>query len=294
MISLFLNHSPNKVIKIKKRIKASSGATYEIQDRISSGGNAVVYQCQHSITGVTYAIKIQLTDGRKMKDRFIQEVKLIRSIEHEQLVKYIDEGAVDGETTNKNNKVTIKILDFLIMELAEKNLSDYIKYDQPKIQYADYIGQFKGLALALAALHDKAIHRDIKPENILINGETWLLSDFGLCKYNYPDGPEISSPNEKIGPRYWMSPESLNSTIGNTDDISKQSDVYQLCSIYWYVVTGRIPVGVVCEEDWRGPSHLFEVIYNSLSHDPKKRPKDGKDLYNMLNEVTLNEAFSAI
>jgi serine/threonine protein kinase len=33
-------------------------------------------------------------------------------------------------------------------------------------------------------LHEKAIHRDIKPDNILISNGRWLLSDYGLCKFD--------------------------------------------------------------------------------------------------------------
>lgn len=288
MISLFLNHSSRNVIYIEDTIKASSGAIYEIQERINSGGNAVVHQCQQIITGEIFAIKIQLAINEKMSNRFTQEIQLVKSIEHEQLVKYIDTGTIIG--LSGPNKKSRKNYTFLIMELAEKNLTDHLKKPDFNISYADYIGQFKGLALALAALHEKAIHRDIKPDNILINGNTWLLSDFGLCKYIDHDGPDISGPGEKIGPKYWMSPESLNRTVGNVDDISKQSDVFQLCSIYWYVVTGRIPAGIVSEEDWNGPPLLFEIIFHSLSHDPAKRPKDGKELHDLLEEMSLKEA----
>lgn len=290
-VYLFLGHKRGEGVHIVENIKASSGDIFEIQDRIASGGNAVVHRCQHTITGDLYAIKFQLNYGEKMRKRFIQEIQLIKQVNHEQLVRYIDDGEVEG-LNNKKRSISLK---YLIMELAENNLYNYLGHSHPNIQYAEYIGQFKGLALALATLHERAIHRDIKPENILINGGTWLLSDFGLCKYNDDqEAPDLSSDNEKIGPKFWMSPEALNRTIGNTDDISKQSDVYQLCSIYWYVVTGRNPAGVVCKEDWKGPPHIFDVIFNSLSHDQNKRPRDGKELFDLLEKVTLDEAFSAI
>ncbi|MCP4370367.1 MAG: protein kinase [Deltaproteobacteria bacterium] len=105
------------------------------------------------------------------------------------------------------------------------------------------MAQFKGLTSALAALHDKALHRDIKPENILIKGETWFLGDLGLCKFFDHDQKDITNEKEPIGPRYWVSPEAVNRMVGNSDEITKKSDVYQLCSIFWFVVTGRHPSG---------------------------------------------------
>ena len=37
-------------------------------------------------------------------------------------------------------------------------------------------------------------------------------------------------------------------------------------------------VGIVSEEDWNGngPEELFQVIYDSLSHDSSKRPRGGE------------------
>ncbi len=69
---------------------------------------------------------------------------------------------------------------FVIMEKADENLISYLK-SHDTIGYETYAAQFRSLCEALESLHQHAIHRDIKPENILVRGETWVLSDFGLC-----------------------------------------------------------------------------------------------------------------
>ena len=87
-----------------------------------------------------------------------------------------------------------------------------------------------------------------------------------------------------------MSPEALNQLVGNDDEISKSSDVFQLCSIFWFVVTGRHPSGIICREDWgTSPDSIFEVIFNALSHNPTRRPSDGQELFDLLNQATLGE-----
>ncbi len=136
-------------------------------------------------------------------------------------------------------------------------------------------------------MHQKAIHRDIKPENILIKGDTWFLSDLGLCKYTEGDGDDISLEHEVIGPRYWMSPEAINKMLGNTDVISDRSDIFQLASVFWYVVTGRHPIGVVSKDDWNGPVNIFEPIFRSLSHNPDHRISNAQELLSNLEAATF-------
>ncbi|WP_226617756.1 protein kinase [Cytobacillus firmus] len=293
-ILLYLEHKKNHVFYIENIIRTTSGKEYEIGERVSNGGNAVVYKCTERISGDEYAAKFQLTPyNSKRIERFKQEVSLLKDINHEQLINYIDEGEVCFRKKDKTSRKLVperrKKIPFLIMRLANGNLTEHLK-DRKVIKYAEYISQFKGLADALKVLHEKAIHRDIKPENILVSGETWLLSDFGLCKFNDNDPNEdLTADNEVVGPRYWMSPEALNKHIGNEDEINKSSDVYQLCSIFWYVVTGRHPLGIVSKEDWKenGLDELFQVIYDSLSHDSNKRPNDGEELLQRITAATI-------
>ncbi len=288
-IDLFLNHKRSEVFRISEKVKASSGKEYEISDRVDCGGNAVVYRCVETISGEEFAIKFHLSLAPKRKQRFLREIELLRQIQHEQLIKYIDHGEVTGSMGEKWSGRTLPRdvrLAFLVMPLADSNLATLLR-GNGNLLYEDYIGQFKGLARALSVLHQKAVHRDIKPENILVMGETWMLSDFGLCKF-HDCSEEITLDHEAVGPRYWMSPEAVNKAIGNLDEISKRSDVFQLCSVFWFIVTGRHPGGCVSREDWSGPENIFKLLLDALSHDEKKRPSDGEQLAEFLDSVTLS------
>lgn len=287
-IDLFLNHRHRDVFRIPEKVKASSGREYEVSDRIDCGGNAVVHRCVETISGEEFAIKFHLSLTDKRIQRFGREIELLQQIQHEQLIRYIDHGEVTGSMTQKvAGRVVSKNMNlaFLVMALADSNLTTLLRNNKT-ILYEDYIGQFKGLARALSTLHQKAVHRDIKPENILIKGETWMLSDFGLCKL-HGCAEEITTDNEAIGPRYWMSPEAINRAIGNPDEISKRSDVFQLCSIFWFIVTRRHPSGCVSQGDWSGPENIFKVLLDALSHDENKRPSDGGRLAELLDSATL-------
>ncbi|MCK9588026.1 MAG: protein kinase [Terrimicrobiaceae bacterium] len=288
-IELFLDHRSRLVFRIDERIRGASGNFYEITERIACGGNGVVHQCVDLVSGDELAIKFQLSNDSKRRTRFDREIELLKQIKHDQLISYIDDGEIAASIHDSGRNKGTGLIPYVVMPLAESNLFNVLRRDSMRPRYEEYIGQFKGLAKALSVLHERAIHRDIKPENILVKGETWILSDFGLCKFN-ESGGELTDEDEPVGPRLWMAPEGINRILGNADTISKQSDVYQLCSIFWFIVTGRHPSGCLCRDDWTGPENLFQLLFDALSHNAAKRPMDGARLVEMLEEATLPPA----
>jgi serine/threonine-protein kinase len=260
---------PDSVIVENKKI-------YKVLGLIGKGGNAEVYKCVNEAMGIEYAIKFQIKLHKNRISRFNKEIKLNKEIDsHQHLIKYIDSGTYDKYP-------------FIIMDIAEKTLTEQFK-DQESFSKEEYFAQFRGLSKALAYLHKKAIHRDIKPDNILISNGVWLLSDYGLCKFDSDTMQDsITRDGEKVGPVFWMSPEANNINCGISDDISKSSDVFQLASIFWLVVNGKHPTGILREEDWNGPKNLFEPIFKALHNNKNIRPKNGKEFANLIEEaITL-------
>lgn len=220
---------------IEDEIVSFSGKSYELLDRIGSGGNGAVYECIDS-SGSIYAVKFLLQLSPKSQKRFDQEVSLLERINHPHIIRYVDKGKVD----TVNSKGQAVELPFVIMERADRNLVDYLRSVE-SVPYEIYAAQFRGLCEALAEIHKVAIHRDIKPENVLIKGETWVISDFGLCTFLDPEEHrEITKPNEKVGPAFWMSPEAVDCSYFQSDLIGTYSDVFQLCAVFVFVLTKRL------------------------------------------------------
>ena len=248
---------------------------------LGCGGNAIVYQCSNAVTGEQCAIKIQVVNNPERQARFKREVQLLTDVHHDQLMTGIASGSMQLETKENGER----LCPFAIMSLADTNLNDLIRLNSTALSEELLWGQYRGLSGALAVLHTKAIHRDIKPQNILVRGDNWILADYGLCKFLDDEGPEVTIEGEKIGPRYWMSPESMNRIIGNRDEISKASDVFQLASVFWFAATKRHPTGIVKSSDWHGPPKIFEVLESALSHDPQSRPQDGREFHERIEEA---------
>lgn len=262
------------VYSIKPQIYADSGEVYDMQEYLGSGGNATVYEvidCE----GTAYAVKILLNLSARNISRFQQEIRVLREHNHPHLIKCIDEGTI--EATKEGKKYT---LPFMIMEKADYNLKDYLK-KRGTVKFEEYISQFCGLSEALSVLNKRVVHRDIKLENILVIGERWVLSDLGLCSFLSKDEHEdLTRSGEKVGPKYWMSPESINKIYDTHIEIIPASDVFQLAAVFWFVVNGKYPLGIVTREDWVNKDvEICELLMQSLSHNFEVRPKNGEELY---------------
>jgi len=269
---------------IDNDIYAASGKSYEISERIDRGGNAAVHECINN-EGDVFAVKFQLSNGDRNIERFEQEIKALKEINHPQIIRYIDHGTVNL----LNRKGEERSIMFLIMEKADSNLIAYMT-NHEKIGYEIYAPQFRGLAEALKVLHQHAIHRDIKPENILVKGETWLLSDFGLCSYlDESEHQDITCVNEKVGPKFWLSPEAIDQRYFGEQEISTFSDVYQLCAVFWFVLTRHHPTGLLTLEQDELDPEIIGVISRSLMNDCHCRPQNGKELYDLMCKVTFDK-----
>lgn len=271
-----------KVHNIPSDIIGTSGKLYNlVQDgRIGNGGHAAVYKCIDIATEKEFAIKFQLNFSNKAIKRFENSINVLKNINHNNLLKYIDNGIV----ISKKNK---RIL-FMIMELYENGdletkLCKEKKFYKPEI----YAVQFLNLASALASFHKISIHRDIKPANILLGSQNWVLGDYGLCTFLH--GDRITADTERVGPVLWMTPEAINKAISVKDDINKSSDVYQLAAIFWFIVNHKHPTGILTKEDWKGPKWLFPPIFKALSHNKAKRYQDGRAFYKALKRAQRNQ-----
>ncbi len=283
-MEIYLNQ--DKVYHIDDEIVAISKKSYEIGDRMGSGGNGAVYECI-SQEGEMYAVKFLLSFSKKRKQRFQQEILLMKRLSNPHIIRYIDEGVIEGK--NNKNMVHGQEILFVIMEKADSNLKDLLLHNSI-IPYESYIPQFRGMCEALKELHQYAIHRDIKPENILIKGETWLLSDFGLCEFLDPaEHCDITGENEKVGPIFWISPEAANKYYFGKDEIGTYSDIYQMGMIFAFVIMKKFPAGMLDESSGLDTTKEMQVIIlKTLANDYLKRPKDGGELLKMINEATID------
>lgn len=264
-------------VKVPTQVTADNGHIYVIEEQIGAGGNAVVCQCTDQYDGNLYAIKfLASTRDNSRLPRFHLETQLLRTLsvtQHDHLIRFITNGEVEGRVFDfKRKRLEPKSMPFFIMERASQTLREFIVSSEIPIPPEIYFAQFRGLVSALELLHRHAIHRDIKPENILVVGERWAISDFGLCTNLEVHGfNDLTQAGQIPGPRFWMSPEANNRHVGLDDEINYASDVFQLAAVFWWVVNRRHPSGVLAREDWLGIDSLYDPIVTALQHSQRRR-----------------------
>ena len=215
---------------------------YRLIEVFGRGGMGEVWLAEREDeggSGQQVALKI-LRRGMNSEDivaRFIQERRILASLEHPGIARFIDGGMTDDD------------LPYFVMERV---------HGQPITEYARHqsLGVRERVLLLLAVCDAVAyaqqrlvVHRDLKPSNVLVddNGRVRLL-DFGIAKMleHAPDGRVTASGLYAMSPAY-AAPEQI---LGQP--ISTATDVYALGLLAYELLTDRLP-------HQRGTASLVEL-----------------------------------
>ena len=201
------------------------GGRYTVQDRIGTGGMAIVYRGLDNVLGRTVAIKTMLpqyANDPSFAARFKQEAQAAAALQSPYIVSVYDWGK-DGDTY------------FIVMEyLRGTDLKSGIKkhgaLDGRKVAQ---IGSQISQALSVAHKHD-IIHRDIKPQNIMVQPDGNIkVMDFGIARAK---NSHLTQDNNVLGTAHYVSPEQ---TQGK--ELGPTSDIYSLGIVMYEAATGEVP-----------------------------------------------------
>ena len=201
-------------------------ADHVIRGVLGRGGMGVVYRATHVPLDREVALKLispQFSTDDEFRRRFRREFRAMASIQHPHVIPIYHAGEEDGLLY-----VTMRFVDGTdLARLLHKE-----KRLEPA-RAARLVGQ---IAEALDAAHAAGIvHRDVKPANILIDGETALLTDFGLMK-DTRSTTQITQAGTVIGTFDYAAPEQLRE-----GPIDARADVYALGGVLYQALTGKVP-----------------------------------------------------
>jgi serine/threonine-protein kinase len=226
----------------------TSGARYEMRDRIGEGGMGEVYLCADHRVGRDIAMKVirpARSGSEDARRRFIREARVQGQLEHPSVVPVYDLGKdANGSAYFTMRRVHGKTLEQVIDELFDGNAATHKEWTRHKLLTA-----FSSACLAVDFAHARGIlHRDLKPDNVMLGdfGEVYVL-DWGLAKTVEPGTEETESkravtPDPIVGeaPRTvfgtvmgtpgYMAPEQA--TRGEVA-IDARADVYAMGSILY-------------------------------------------------------------
>ena len=242
---------------------------YELVKKIGTGSFSAVVLCRHIQTRAYYACKVvcrQLLVEQNIFDRFEQEVRVLQSLRHPNIVH------LEHIVYTEDNI-------YLIMEYCMRGeLFKYIASIGP-LEEGLVIRMFRQIAEALDFVHSHNIaHRDLKPENILLDQDmNAKLADFGLCHATSAQKLLVTP----CGSPFYAPPEIIN----NVEYDGKRADVWSLGVVLYTMATGSLPwtetnqtqlFQQIREADIVIPSRLHpalrELLQMMLQRDPAKRP----------------------
>jgi NIMA (never in mitosis gene a)-related kinase len=193
---------------------------YEVIKPIGKGKFAVVYRARRISDNETVALKRISVDSvdAKAREKCLKEVKLLQSLDHPNVIKYLDSFITDDD------------LVIIVEWAAAGDLKRQLRKAQERgIGFEERViwKYFSQMCQAMQHLREKRImHRDLKPANIFLTLDGRVkVGDLGLSR-------ELSEhtvqAHSKVGTPLYMSPEVLRG-----DGYDFKSDIWSLgCLLY--------------------------------------------------------------
>jgi serine/threonine protein kinase len=276
--------SDSKKLKLSVRrednIFTMKGYDYEIRylDDItgSSGGNSNVFMLcdpnDRENESEYFAVKICNTpienSSNDYRKRFIREIIALNKVKKKSKNKFIIEYFDNGNFLLKN-----LTFPFYIMEKGDQNLTTYIQ--ESELDVSEKIALCYYIIQGFCDLHALEIyHRDVKSGNFLMLENVCKIGDLGLADFRDMDNKLlIDEVGKKIGAFGWESPEVMNKLLTERTNsefdckIDFSSDIFQLGKLFWFILQGNLPIGLVNKDDFLTDDlELFELICKMLEH----------------------------
>ncbi len=201
---------------------------YRVDDRLGTGGMAIVYRGTDLLLRRRVAIKV-LRDQFALDDDFVKrfeyEAQAAARLSHPNVVNVYDFGREDN-------------CYFIVMELVEGETLAAILSDGKQIPESVAIDYATQIAAGLAFAHrQELLHRDVKPANILVTHDDVVkLGDFGIARAVAENAIGVTQPGMVMGSVAYISPEQAQGK-----ELDQRSDLYSLGVVLYQMVTGRLP-----------------------------------------------------
>ncbi|XP_064860438.1 protein-tyrosine kinase 2-beta-like [Oncorhynchus nerka] len=218
---------------------------------------------------VRVAVKTCKDCSDDVKEKFMSEAVLMKTLDHPHIVRLI--GVIEVDPV------------WIVMELYEHGeLGTYLVEQQRSLTSVTLVLYSLQICKALAYLEGlNMVHRDIAVRNVLVaSADCVKLGDFGLSRYVEEEDYYKASLSRL--PIKWMAPESINFRRFTT-----ASDVWMFGVCVWEVmslgqqpffwlengeVINQLEGGVRLPKPSLCPPTLYTLLTHTWSYDPHTRP----------------------
>jgi len=261
---------PSKVNNTRNLRTRQTLGKYRIEQKLASGGFAVVYRAMDTIEGIRVALKVphaSIVDKEVLRE-FRREARLTAGLDHPNILPLKNATFIDDRFV-------------IAFPLGEMTLCDRLRHRMALSTKMNFSRQM--LSAVSYAHRQRIIHCDIKPENFILFADNRLrLTDFGIAKIAY-DRTVKASGSGTIG---YIAPEQA---MGKP---SLRSDVFSLGLVLYRMFSGHLP-------DWpyhwplaghdrlRGKVHRDLIIFlrKAVEVTPSKRFRDATQMQRAFEEI---------
>lgn len=250
-------------------------AEYELLEEIGRGGMGVIYKAHQPRLDRFVAVKVvhaASAAGELALRRFQSEVKVAAQLDHRNIVRVHDVGALDG--------CPCYSMEFFPGGSLSHRLGAIGQSPETAVRLLVKV------ARAVFFAHQRGVlHRDLKPANILLDsqGEPHV-ADFGLAK-QLDSECDVTLSGSILGSPNYMSPEQAS---GKSSSLTVGTDIYSIGAMLYEALTASPPfmgatpletMRMVVEDEVRAPSlitsrgdkDLETICLKCLEKDPSRR-----------------------
>jgi serine/threonine-protein kinase len=309
---------PARVLqRLGRRLReAQELGSYNLVERLGTGGMGEVWRAQHRLLARDAAIKLvrpeilgarNEAEARLMLKRFEREAQATAALSSPHTIQVFDFGITQDGTF------------YYVMELLTgRDLESLVREFGPlppnRVLYL-----LRQVCHSLADAHARGlVHRDIKPANIYgcrmgLEYDFVKVLDFGLVKIQPGSGRSgetqtlATLENTTPGTPAYMAPEVI---LGDSD-VDRRADVYSLGCVAYFLLTGELvfeadtsmkmlmqhlhaqPAPPSERTELHVPRELDELILACLQKEPKLRPQDAGELYQIACQVRIRDEWNS-
>ena len=273
---------------LPSEVSGELGGVFRLQRSVRGGGNGIVFEAR-PMRGLKdaparVAVKLLRQQDDSRLDRFANEVRILRTLDHQHIARFFDFGHVDLGSGFK--------VPWVAMDLGEGNLREHVQTKGP-LSPPELLSVGVQICDALEHLHSRdLIHRDVKPDNFVWFGEGIRMIDFGIAKFVGEDVSgrpldQFTQHMEFVGPVFFSSLELIAYAGNKKHPLDHRSDLFQLGKVLWLLSTGTISAGVPSRRQCPLNGQLHDVVMSLLNDDPADRLATAAAVRDELQKVAV-------